>query len=347
MQNSQTATEFSAFVSSYKNTIYDRIQAYLPNSESETFNKIVREYVDRKGQYRRPAYILLWALLYGGDAQQAILPAAAQQASEDWILMHDDWFDSNTLRRGKPTAHLIYGAEYAINGGDALHTIMWRMAMDAAVRLDGEKAKKYLNKFYDIMLTTCVGQHMDMSLTNENLDITKFTMEDYYKAIQAKSAYYSVYGPMQVGGIIANAETERIEGIKQYGIPAGLAFQIKDDILDCTSTEGELGKAIGTDVREGVKTIILWHAVHSASSSMLRRLKQIYAKPRGSKGEEEIKFVISAFEELGSIHFAEREAERLAKDALRNFELMERDVKESKIKEIARQSISCVVSRGK
>ena len=347
MSGSHAVSTFGTFVSSYKDAIYESIAAYMPHSGNEVFDRIVRDYVDRKGQYRRPAYLLLWSALYGGNADDALLPAAAQQASEDWILMHDDWLDSNTLRRGKPAAHILYGPEYAVNGGDALHTIMWKIAVDAASHLDAAKSKRYLDKFYDMLLTTCEGQQLDMSLTRDRSDITKFTIDDYYKSIHAKSAYYSVYGPMQIGGIFADAPEEKIDAIKSYGVPTGLAFQMKDDILDCVSTEGELGKSIGNDVREGVKTVILWHAVNSASQSTLRELCEIYSKPRAQKKEDEIRFVIDTFNELGSIDFAEQEATRLATEAISNFERNETDIPESSTKKLARESINCVIARSK
>ncbi len=347
MLNTQAISSFRDFVSFHRDSVYRQILPYLPISINKTFSSAVREYVDRKGQYRRPSYVLLWALLYKGDLNEALLPAAVQQASEDFMLMHDDWFDSNTLRRGKPAAHLIYGPEYAVNAGNALHTITWKMAVDAAAKLGGSRGNRYLNKFYDIMLGTCAGQHLDMSLTRETRDITKFTLEDYYRSIYAKTAYYSVYGPMQIGAIVADAGEDKARGVKEYGVPAGMAFQIKDDILDCTSTEKELGKAIGTDVKDGVKTIMLWHAVQSASAADLERLRQIYLMPRAAKTEDDVMFVLSKFGELGSIKFAEEKAREFVADALKKFETNEKEIPESGLKDIARESIGGVVARNR
>ena len=60
---------------------------------------MVRTYVDRRGQYRRPVSLILWTVLYGGDDEDGILPATAGQLSEDYFLNHDDWMDGNLLRR--------------------------------------------------------------------------------------------------------------------------------------------------------------------------------------------------------------------------------------------------------
>src|SRR3989344_8239984 len=113
--------KFEDYVKQNNDAIYNKICEYLPNRAPEVHYKAVREYVDRRGKYGRPNLLLLWCELHGGKRQDALLPAAAMQASEDWVLIHDDWEDSNELRRGKPSAHLIYGERYAINAGDALH----------------------------------------------------------------------------------------------------------------------------------------------------------------------------------------------------------------------------------
>lgn len=341
---------FKEFSLAHRERVYDKIKDHMAPLErlnSGQFYEMVNSYSIRKGQYRRPSYILAWDMLYGGDVDAALLPAAAMQLSEDYLLMHDDFMDSNEFRRGLPSAHKLYGVEYAINAGDTLHTILWKVAGDAKDSMSKPIGRRYFDKFYDIMLTTHVGQYFDLRLTRETKDITKFTMEDYYNSIHAKSAYYSVYGPMQCGAIIAGAKKREVEGIKNYGSPAGLAFQIKDDILDCMSTEAELGKSIGTDVSEGVKTIILWHCVQNANASTLNRLKEIYNKPRSAKTKDDISFVLSKFSEIGSIDFAQKEAERLSADALSKFDNLTKHIPNSAIKEIARDGISHTAKRSK
>jgi geranylgeranyl pyrophosphate synthase len=339
--------DFKAFVAEHKDKVYSKILEYMSVEAPPDFAEMMRCYVERKGQYRRPTYTILWNLLYGGKNEDSLLPAAAQQLSEDYFLMHDDWMDDNNTRRGLPAAHKMYGPEYAIDAGDALQTILWRVAADARDSLGQKRGKRYFDKFQDIMLVTHIGQYLDLKLTRETNDITKFTPEDYFNSIHAKSAYYSVYGPMQVGAIIAGASDSDLEGIKSYGTLAGLAFQIKDDMLDCTSTEATLGKTIGNDVKEGTKTIILWHAVHNADQPTVNRLKEIYAKQRHSKTKADIGFVIGKFDELGSIDFAGMEAQRLMDEAMGIFEKETKGIKESRIKAIARASISHTAKRSK
>lgn len=344
--NAEKGNDFKSFVGQYKDRVYDKICEYLPIGDPKEYHDMVRVYVDRKGKYGRPGYLLLWTGLYGGNLEDAILPAAVQQASEDWILMHDDIMDQNPVRRNGPAAHVMFGEKYAINAGDELHMIMWKMIKDAMDQLGMPRSDAYFSKVYDMLLTTAEGQYKDISLTDKP-DITKFTAEDYYNSIHAKTAYYSIYGPMQTGALIAGAPASVVEGIKEYGTLLGNAFQIKDDILDCTATEEELGKSVGNDVREGVKTIILWHAVHNASPKDLERMKTIYATPREKKSEEDVKWVIGKFSELGSIDYAQKEGERLVIEGSKIFEKHAKSIPESKFKEIARNSFAHIVHRKK
>ena len=337
--------DFKEFVAAYKDRVYGELCKYMPTGEPRAFNeKMVRCYVDRKGQYRRPSYVLLWTKLYNGNIEEAILPAATQQASEDYFLMHDDWMDNNSVRRGGPAAHVMFDPDYAILAGDTVQMIAWTMAKKACDALGGTRGNRYFEKFYDIMLVTHQGQYRDLKLDKEK-DITKFTLDDYYSSIHAKSAYYSVYGPMQCGAIIAGASEDSINKIPEYGTPCGNAFQIKDDILDCASTVDVLGKSIGTDVRAGTKTIILWQAVQSASSSILERLKTIYSKSGSRKTDEDIRFVLDTFRELGSIEYAQNEANRLVAEASSKFEALTKNMPESRFKAIARDAIGVTVNR--
>jgi geranylgeranyl pyrophosphate synthase len=339
--------KFEEYIGKHKENVYNKICEYIPDREPVEHYKMTREYVDRKGKYTRPSFLLLWTELHGGDVNKALLPAAAMQASEDWVLIHDDIQDNNRTRRGQPAAWVKYGVNYSMNAGDALHMIMWRMAYDAANNIGGEIGKKYYEKFNDILIVTAEGQYLDMRLAHDVKDITKFTLEDYYRSIHAKAAYYSVYGPMQMGAIIAGKDDAYVNKIKEYGKIIGNAFQIKDDILDCTATEEVLGKTPKTDIYENVKTSILWHFVKNANEIELEKVKKIYSKDREEKTPEEVQEVLDLFNSYGSIKYAEAEVDKMAKDALTKFEEISKDIPESDLKDTARDAIKKMVERKK
>ncbi|MFI5412765.1 MAG: polyprenyl synthetase family protein, partial [Candidatus Micrarchaeales archaeon] len=121
---------FKEFAEKYRNDVYKKICEYIPLKEPLGHYKIMRDYIDRQGKYRRPALLLLTAHLYGATLEDAILPAAAQQLSEDWILMQDDIEDDSEMRRGKVAAHRLYGWVHALDASDTGQMAMWKMLKD-------------------------------------------------------------------------------------------------------------------------------------------------------------------------------------------------------------------------
>jgi geranylgeranyl pyrophosphate synthase len=341
---------FVEFWDNHKESIYKKILENLPNNLPEEFDTMVNEYVHRRGKYGRPTIILLWAKLHGANIEDALMPAATMQLSEDWILVHDDIEDSNEFRRGKPAAHMLYGIPQTINAADYLHILDWKMAFKTRKileeTLDKEIADLYLDRFFHMILKTSEGQYIDMKLTSSK-DITNFTLEDYFKSIQAKAGYYSVYGPMMLGAIIAGKDKTYIEKIEKYGIAIGNAFQLKDDILDCTSTKEELGKTIGNDVLEGVKTPILLHTVKNASEEDLETLKTIYAKDRKDKTQKDIQIALNLFAKYDAYTYAKKLVDDLAQKAIDNFEEETKSLPENEVKQLARGAIKKMVVRKK
>lgn len=358
---------FAEYCQQNSDAIYNAILGYLPVKEPHEHYSMVRDYTERRGKYARPNLALLWAELFGANKEKVFNHACGIQMAEDWFLMHDDWMDQNELRRGKPSAHKLYGDVFAINAGDAMQSAMWKMIhddtkdissqnpqKDSRLRGNGTNSFDYqqstnnrlFEKFYNIIMVTIEGQYYDLKLAREK-DITKFTLEDYWQSIHAKAAYYSVYGPMQLGAIAAERSDNEVATIENYGEKIGRAFQIKDDILDCISTEATLGKTIGNDVLEGTKTAILWHFVQNSSTEDLEFVKNIYAKDRAQKTAEEIKSVLELFQKTGSIAYTEQLVDNLAKEAMTEFERQTSSLPESEIKDTARNAIRNMATREK
>jgi len=344
---------FAEYCQQNSDAIYNAILTYLPAKEPREHYTMVRDYTQRRGKYARPNLALLWTELFGTTKENVFSYACGIQMAEDWFLMHDDWMDQNELRRGKPSAHKLYGDVFAINAGDAVQAAMWKMIHEDSTQtppilpLSGEEyaiKHRLFEKFYDIIMVTIEGQYYDLKLAREK-DITKFTLEDYWQSIHAKAAYYSVYGPMQLGAIAANKSDTEVAEIKKYGEKIGRAFQVKDDILDCISTEATLGKTIGNDVLEGTKTAILWHFVKNSSAEELELVKNIYTKDRTQKTAEEIKNVLELFQKTGSIAYAEKLVDQLAEEALIEFEQQTASLPKTEIKDTARDAIRSMAER--
>lgn len=192
-------------------------------SDVDLYWKVNKIYPERKGKYLRPTLVLLIASALGNKDDKVVKTAAAMQLSEEWILIHDDIEDNSATRRGGPTLHKDHGVELAINAGDALHIIMWKMVNDIGLPQISEE-------FYKMLMRTALGQGVEQIWTNRKTKT--ITDDEYFFVADSKSAYYSIAGPMRLGAMVAGATEEQIEKITEFGLYLGRCFQLVDDILD-------------------------------------------------------------------------------------------------------------------
>ena len=234
-------SQFLGFLSDHRQSVEDEIFKYMPRGRDikpmkfglDNHWKMVVDYPERGGKYVRPGLLLLSCMAGGGDVSQALATAAAMEVSEDWLLIHDDFQDKSMERRGKPTLHLLHGEELAINAGDHLHLIMWRILMANHDILDCGKACLLAEKMEDILQTTCEGQFLELSWTRQGRIISE---EEYFEMVDRKTGRYTIIGPLQLGALIAD-NTAALEPIEKFGRSLGRAFQIHDDWLNVFSTK--------------------------------------------------------------------------------------------------------------
>jgi geranylgeranyl diphosphate synthase type II len=307
--------EFSEYINQYKDAIYSKIMEYLPVKDPEEHYRIVREYSERRGKYVRPGLLMLTGEMFGATMDKLALPAAAMQLSEDWILVHDDIEDNSELRRGKPALHRIYGTEIAINAGDAMHIAMWRMLKDYMLKMGNDLGNAVYEKFYDMLEYTVEGQYMETNFIYNIKNLSKVPEDFYFRIVNGKTCYYSVYGPMQIGAIIGGKDPGTVNIMKSIGEPAGMAFQITDDILDMTGDEKDFGKKRYGDLYEGKLTLIMAHSYSSATSEEKAKIDAVYAKKREQKTQEDIGFLVKIVEKYKGIEYARSVAEDYAKKA--------------------------------
>lgn len=315
----------------YKKRVWPEIKKYLKDpvfppsfripkkykKDAQTYWKIVKEYPERQGKYLRPTLLLLTTEAMGREAKTAIKTAAAMQLSEEWILIHDDFQDHSAIRRGKPTLHRIYGPELAVNAGDTLHIIMWKILMDNKDVLGEKKAFVLTDEFYRILKRTVDGQAIEVMWTKGKRK--NFADEDWFFIVDGKTSYYSIAGPMRLGAIIAGATTYQLNLIAKFGIYLGRCFQLVDDILDLTSDFKGLKKQTGNDIFEGKITIMLGHLLRNVNLKDKGKLLSILKKSREEKTEEEVKWVIDQMHHYKSIEYGRLLAQELKQKSLNIF----------------------------
>lgn len=299
---------FKEFIEECRGMVIAKIREYVSEKDHKAY-RIMRDYIDRQGSYRRPGLVMLTGKLFGAGVDDLVLPAAAQQLSEDWILMQDDTEDDSDLRRGKPAAQKLYGWVHTMNASNIGHMAMWRMLKDYIRQVGFEKGNRMYEKFYDMLEYTLEGQHIENDFIHYTKDIKNATEDLYYRICDSKTSFYTVYGPMQIGAIAAGQNDKVLEALKEIGQPAGVAFQITDDVLDMTADEKVFGKKNFGDLYEGKVTLMILHAYKNATPEEKTRIEAIYAKKRSEKTGEEIAFLRDIIAKYKGIEHAQEVAE--------------------------------------
>lgn len=220
------------------------------------------------GKRLRPIITLMSCDFFGGDLESAIKPSLSLEYFHNFTLMHDDIMDSAPLRRGKTTVHEKYDVNRAILSGDALLIKSYQFFEDLAA----ETYKKVVQKFSKTALQLCEGQQYDMNFEND----TEITEDLYMKMIEYKTGVLAAYA-FWLGASIANANNEDSEHIYNFGKHLGIAFQLKDDLLDVYGDKETVGKIHAGDIHENKKTILYLKAIENANKEQLEELKYWYS----------------------------------------------------------------------
>jgi geranylgeranyl diphosphate synthase type II len=232
---------------------------------------------------------MLTAQAMGVEETKILSTAAAMQLSEEWILVHEDIEDNSEERRGQPALHRLYGPELALNAGDSLHVLMWKVIFDALSQNPAHSAR-LCEEFYQLLNRTTLGQTLDIKWTKDNiLDLSE---DDIFLIMESKTCYYTISGPMRLGAILAGAGEKELNHLYQFGIYLGRAFQIIDDLLDLTSDFSGLKKQQYNDLYEGKRTVLLSHLWRCATEVEKKTIFAIMSKPRSQKSATDIGLLV-------------------------------------------------------
>ena len=206
------------------------------------------------GKRLRPALVLEFCRVCGGDQQAALPFACALEMIHTYSLIHDDLpcMDDDDLRRGKPTNHKVYGEATAVLAGDGLLSLAFETASDprntAMVSAETQvQAIRALSRAsgMDGMIG---GQVLDMAAEETRISL------DQLKTLQELKTGALIGVAAQLGCLIGHASEEQIAAALEYARCIGLAFQIQDDILDIEGDAETFGKSIGSDAENGKST---------------------------------------------------------------------------------------------
>lgn len=219
------------------------------------------------GKRMRPVLLLLAHQLFSDEVDKAIKPALAIEVFHNFTLLHDDIMDKAPLRRSKATVHEKWNTNVAILSGDAMLIQSYQYLSTV-----GEpQLKKVLDIFSKTALEVCEGQQFDMDFEIQaEVDIDSYLMMIEYKTAVLLAA------ALQIGALIGGASDEEANELYQFGKNIGLAFQLKDDLLDVFGDQKTFGKQVGGDIISNKKTYLYLKALSMAEGQDKMDLVNLY-----------------------------------------------------------------------
>ncbi len=295
----------------------------------------VFSYLRGGGKSLRPAVAMLACGALGGDESRALPVAAAIEIYHTWTLVHDDVIDRDDTRRGLPTVHRDfagraaeefgwapaeaehYGRTIAMLAGDAQQSWSWSLLFEAHLEF-GVPAEIVLQLGQDLAsrVTPLLveGETLDVQYSGEALAISEPAVIDMLWKKTGALYEFAGRAGAAIGLNDADADLPAARAIASFCSLCGAAFQIQDDILGIVGDERQLGKPVGSDIREGKTTLLTLKALERADAqqrqAILRALGAAEAVPA------EVQAVIDLLRELGTVGYAQAQSRRKVEEAL-------------------------------
>lgn len=258
------------------------------------------------GKRIRPVLLLMAANLYNDRTEVAMPAALAIEVFHNFTLLHDDIMDKAEMRRGKPTVHNVWNANAAILSGDAMQIYSYQLLG----MLNPEEFLKVYPLFCRTAIEVCEGQQYDMDFETRQ-DVAA---EEYLEMIRLKTAVM-IAGALKMGALIGGATNEEADKLYAFGINIGLAFQLKDDLLDVYGDPKVFGKNIGGDIISNKKTYLLIKALELANPLQKRQLERWIAKAEFDPAQK-IEAVKEIYAQLGVEQLCEAKTEQYFSEAM-------------------------------
>lgn len=330
-----------AALADFKQQIDAEIEKYLDRiiKESKDVDRGItnalkhsRKIIMSGGKRARGAFMFYGYLAAGGRELKKIIKASVSiELVNSFLLIHDDIIDQDGKRHGVTTTHEHYrkigkrffknkdakhfGISMAIIVGDMIAALGNQVLFES--EFNPKLVIKALKRLQGIVSMTVVGQSEDIYIEYRG----KATVKDILKMYEHKTAKYTFEGPLHLGAILGGADDKFLDRLSKYAVPAGIAFQIQDDILGIFGSEEKTGKPIGSDIRQGKYTVLVAKAFEKASSKQ----KKVLEKCLGNKNltKKDINDFRSVIIDTGALKYAKGLAEKLVLEAKKELEKIE------------------------
>ena len=276
-------TKVKGWLQSYENRINSVLPSFLPEDKS-ILTQAIRYSVLSGGKRLRPLLVYLAAELGNSEKEAQDTLGCAVEFIHCYSLIHDDLpaMDDDSLRRGKPTCHKKFGEAIAILAGDALQPLAYNLITDSK-----QIENKIKTKLVSTLSKACgwdgmvEGQILDIS------DHDHFSLEEL-DTMHMKKTGTLISACLEMGGIISNLQKTQINLLKKFGKKIGLAFQIRDDVIDQESPSEVSGKTQGSDLIKDKLTypsLIGIKASQERANELSEEAKQLAKKLSGNSNK--------------------------------------------------------------
>ena len=300
--------EYKAKIGMIADAVYARIGTALGNAPYMTephLREVGGSYLEHRGKCLRPALVTLCCEAVAKQAVNPLPAACAVEMFHTWTLMHDDVIDHDDMRRGRPTAHVRgrilaerdlpqetdateYGVVLAILGGDYLFGAAMDMVLQTPCQPEVLRsiARRMAGKLNAELLS---GEQLDVRLSLTPW--SSITEESIMQMMRGKTgallAYCAETG-VAVGEDVPPENSPCAKQMADFAHLCGLAFQMKDDLLGIFGDESKFGKPIGSDIREGKRTVLMLRTLQNVSEADAKALLAVLGKKAATTEEIEM-----------------------------------------------------------
>jgi geranylgeranyl diphosphate synthase type I len=284
----------------------DRIKAVnealtiaLDVGEQEKLRRAISHIPMAGGKRLRPVLAMLTADAVASKGENAIPFGVSVELIHNFTLLHDDVMDKDDLRRGVQTVHKLFDEATAINAGDVLFARAFEILTTTEV--SHAVIRDLVREVAEAVRNIGEGQQLDKDFE----DRTDISEKDYLKMIEYKTARLFQVAT-KGGAMIAGGTEEQITAMSEYGRLLGMGFQIWDDYLDLKADEALLGKPVGSDIKNGKRTLMVVHTMERLEGQEKDDFLGVLGNQEAL--QEEISSAIALMDSAGSIAYAEKMA---------------------------------------
>jgi geranylgeranyl diphosphate synthase, type I len=242
-------------------------------TEMVTYHLGLRRAPARSGKRIRANLALLTCEAMGRRYADALWAAAAVELVHNFSLVFDDVQDGDALRRGRPSLWKVWGADQAINAGAALEALVTRAVIELLPARHEDRLRPALALLTTSMIGLCRGQVLDLQF-EQRVDVT---LDEYLAMVSLKTAGLFECAA-RLGALAAGAGAAATDRAGQFARELGIAYQIIDDVIGIWGRETDTGKPVGSDLRNGKKTLPAIVALSNGPAAGRRRLRSLLTR---------------------------------------------------------------------